>query len=434
MGKKEAARKYQSVRGTRDVLPPEIDGWHWLERKLRAVLARFGYAEIRSPVFEHTELFEKGTGESTDIVQKQMYTFVDRGGRSLTLRPEGTPSVARAVIEQGLLKRSRFVKLFYLGPMFRYDRPQAGRYRQFDQLGAELIGVAGAQGDAECIHLHVALLEELGLRQFVVKINSVGCPECRPSYSKLVREDLAGRASELCDDCRARLEKNPLRILDCKNEACIALAQAVPPITRSLCEECLEQYRGLKERLALIGVEFKEDPGLVRGLDYYTRAAFEVHHYLLGAQSALGGGGRYDGLIELYGGPPTPAVGFAAGLDRILLAVEKEGIEIPPSEGADVYVVAVSEKARAKCFLLASNLRSTFRVEVDLLERSLQAQMKAAHTARATFTLIIGDEELESAVLTLKDMGTGEQRKVPEEELVRHLAEALSRRTEIQNG
>jgi histidyl-tRNA synthetase len=421
VGKKEQKKKIQSIRGTRDILPPESDRWLWLEKTCRRVLRRFGYSEIRSPIFEHTELFQKGTGESTDIVLKQMYTFEDRGGRSLTLRPEGTPSVARALIERGLLKRSNVLKLHYIGPMFRYDRPQAGRYRQFDQLGAELIGVPGVDGDAESIHLHVMLLRELGLRRFTLKVNSVGCSSCRPQYSKLIRENLRDRMDDLCEDCRTRFDRNPLRVLDCKNRNCKKAVEKLPSILGCLCDVCSRQYDELKARLTSIGLGFEEDPGLVRGLDYYMRATFEIHHDMLGAQSALGGGGRYDDLIELYGGPATPAVGFAAGLDRILLAVEEEGAEVIPPAPLDVYVASVSETAREKCFTLAASLREKLRAEVDLVGRSLQAQMKTANSLAARFSVIIGDEELESGALTVRDMQSGEQEKVTEQDLVEYI-------------
>ncbi len=418
MEERREAKRIQSVRGTRDILPPESAKWLWLEEKFRGVLSRFGYSEARTPLFEHTELFHKGTGETTEIVQKQMYTFQDRSGRSLTLRPEGTPSVARAVIEHGLLRGSRAIKLYYFGPMFRYDRPQAGRYRQFDQLGAELVGVAGVEGDAESVHLHVALLQELGLRQFTVKINSVGCAKCRPAYAQQVRESLGGRSGELCGDCRDRIERNPLRVLDCKVESCRRLAQSVPSILGSLCPECRQHFEGLKTLLAAIGIEFEIDPGLVRGLDYYTRAAFEIHHSLLGAQSALGGGGRYDDLIAIYGGPPTPAVGFAAGLDRILLAVDEERLPVPTGAGIDVYVVSVSDSARQECFCLAAQLRRSLNVEQDLGRRSLQAQMKSASSLGARLAVILGEDELKAGTVTLRDMATGTQETVPRDEIV----------------
>lgn len=421
----EERSRIQSVRGTRDILPPESEKWLWLERKFRAVLSRFGYSEIRTPIFEHTELFQKGTGDSTDIVQKEMYTFQDKSGRSLTLRPEGTPSVARSVLEHQLLKRTKILKFYYFGPMFRYGRPQAGRFRQFDQVGAELIGDVTVEGDAESIHLHVMLLRELGLGAFTVKINSVGCPNCRPYFSKLIQERLRESLDGLCDDCKVRFDRNPLRILDCKVDDCKKIVEKVPPILECLCEECSHRFNMLQERLDAIGVSFEVDPGLVRGLDYYTKTAFEIHHHLLGAQSALGGGGRYDGLIELYGGPHTPAVGFAAGLDRILLAVEKEKLEIPLPSGTEVYVVAVSEKSRRKCFEITAALRETLRAEVDLAGRSLQAQMKAANSLGARFCVIIGEDELESDVFTLKDMKSGEQTKVAGIELRSYLEKEL---------
>jgi histidyl-tRNA synthetase len=423
--KEEEKRTFQSIRGTRDILPPESAKWLWLEERFRGVLTRFGYHEIRTPIFEHTDLFHKGTGDSTDIVLKEMYTFQDRGGRSLTLRPEGTPSVARSVIEHGLLKRSKILKLYYFGPMFRYGRPQAGRFRQFDQVGAELIGDVSVEGDAESIHLHVMLLRELGLKAFTVKINSLGCTECRPYYSRLVQERLKDTLDGLCDDCKVRFDRNPLRILDCKVEDCKKAVEKLPSILECLCEECLRRFGELKDRLEAIGLDFQVDPGLVRGLDYYTKTAFEIHHSMLGAQSALGGGGRYDRLIELYGGPPTPAVGFAAGLDRILLAVEKEKLEIPLPAGTDVYVVSVSEKTRRKCFAVAAALRKTLRVELDLARRSLQGQMKAANSLGARFSVIIGEDELNSGVFTVKDMTSGEQEKVGETELGGYLERRL---------
>jgi len=425
MDKEEERRTFQSIRGTRDILPPESAKWLWLEEKFRGVLSRFGYSEIRTPIFEYTELFHKGTGESTDIVLKEMYTFQDRGGRSLTLRPEGTPSVARSVIEHGLLKRSKVLKLYYFGPMFRYGRPQAGRFRQFDQVGAELIGDVSVDGDAESIHLHVMLLRELGLTAFTVKLNSVGCAKCRPYYSRLIQERLKDTLDGLCDDCKVRFDRNPLRILDCKVDDCKKAVEKVPSILECLCEECLHRFDELKERLEAIGLDFQVDPGLVRGLDYYTKTAFEIHHSMLGAQSALGGGGRYDRLIELYGGLPTPAVGFAAGLDRILLAVDKEKLEIPLPAGTDVYVVSVSEKTRRKCFAVAAELRKTLRVELDLAQRSLQAQMKGANSLGARFSVIVGEDELSSGVFTVKDMMSGEQAKVGETELGGYLEKRL---------
>jgi histidyl-tRNA synthetase len=335
--------------------------------------------------------------------------------------------VARALIEHGLLRRSKVMKLYYFGPMFRHDRPQAGRYRQFDQLGAELIGAPGPEGDAESIHLHVALLKALGLRQFTVKINSVGCPDCRPAYSALIRETLKDRVGELCEDCVERREKNPLRILDCKVDGCRRVAASVPTIIGSLCPNCSRHYGQMKDLLTAVGIQFEEDPGLVRGLDYYMRAAFEIHHGRLGAQSALGGGGRYDNLIALYGGEPTPAVGFAAGLDRILLAVEEEGVKVPVDEGVDAYVVAISEATRQKCFSIAAWLREDLRVELDLGRRSLQSQMKAAGSLGARFAIIVGEDEMASGVLTVRDMTSGGQEKVAEVDVPGYLKRMLGK-------
>ena len=307
-------------RGTKDILPENVAGWNYVEQKIRDICARFGYEEIRTPMFEHTELFHRGIGEGTDVVDKEMYTFTDRGGRSITLRPENTASAVRAYLQNKLYGDSALTKLFYIGSMFRYDRPQAGRMREFHQFGVEALGEANPAVDAEIILLAMEFLKSLGLKDLKLSLNSVGCPSCRPAYRQALQEYFRPHLEELCGDCKDRFERSPLRILDCKADADKAFMAGAPKITDCLCDECREHFEQVQSLLTEAGVEFELDPRLVRGLDYYTKTAFEIKYAPLGAQSAVAGGGRYDGLIEEMGGNPTPAVGFATGLERVLLA------------------------------------------------------------------------------------------------------------------
>lgn len=417
-------KKFQRMRGTQDILPGEVEAWQALEETARRLSARYGFREIRTPHFEATEVFARGVGESTDIVRKEMYTFPDRKGRSLTLRPEGTAGVARALIEAGLAQPGMLQRVFYLGPMFRYDRPQAGRFRQFHQWGAEVVGTASPWADVETILLLVDLLEAMGLEALTVKLNSVGDATCRPAYQKRIQEILSPDRAALCPDCQERLEKNPLRVFDCKVPSCQELARKLPPMLDSLCEPCRAHLDEVKRGLGAAGARYEIDPGLVRGLDYYTRTAYEVHHRELGAQSALGGGGRYDGLIQLLGGADVPAVGFSMGVERTLLALKDEG-KTPTRQSAGVFL-ARGAGLGEEALRLARALRRRFEVYLDLEERGLGAQLKQADRLGARVALILGEDEFKAGEITLKDLATGEQRRVPRTGLEEALAAALA--------
>ena len=400
-------------RGTKDILPDTVAQWTHVEKVIRELCARYGYHEIRTPIFEHTELFLRGIGETTDVVEKEMYTFTDRGERSLTLRPENTASVVRSYLQNKLYAADALVKLFYIGSMFRYDRPQAGRYREFHQFGVEALGEASPAVDAEIIVLAVEFLRALGLQELKLHLNSVGCPKCRPVYRERLQEFFRPHLEELCTDCRSRFERNPLRLLDCKNEHCHALAEDAPRITDCLCDECRTHFAEVKSYLTAAGVPFELDANLVRGLDYYTKTAFEVKYTPLGAQSAVAGGGRYDGLVEEVGGPPTPGIGFAVGLERVLLALEKQGLLPANQEAVDVFVVALGEEARIPAFKLLHELRvAKLSAAMDFAGRSMKAQMKQANKKNARFVAILGEDEVKEASALLKDMKTGEQKKL----------------------
>ena len=397
-------------RGTSDILPANSRNWQYLEQEIRDICHRFNYKEIRTPIFEHTELFLRGIGNTTDIVSKEMYTFEDRGGRSLTLRPENTAAVVRSYLENKLYADNYLNKLFYIGPMFRYDRPQAGRYRQFHQFGVEAIGTANPLVDAEIIMLAVQFLSSLGLQELQVVINSVGCPKCRPVYRQKLQEFFKDKLSELCPDCTGRYEQNPMRILDCKVEKCQQLSVGVPLITDCLCEECSEHFSHVKDYLTAAGIEYILDPGLVRGLDYYTKTAFEIKYLLLGAQSAVCGGGRYDGLVEECGGNPTPGIGFAMGIERILLALQKQNLLSIPEEHIDVYIVATNHISAAKALRLAYKLRENgMSCDIDFAARSIKAQMKSANKMNAQHVVIIAEQEIQDNTYSYKNMLTGEQ-------------------------
>ncbi|UZD43502.1 histidine--tRNA ligase [Selenomonas sputigena] len=400
-------------RGTKDILPDTVAQWTHVEKVIRELCARYGYHEIRTPIFEHTELFLRGIGETTDVVEKEMYTFTDRGERSLTLRPENTASVVRSYLQNKLYAADALVKLFYIGSMFRYDRPQAGRYREFHQFGVEALGEASPAVDAEIIVLAVEFLRALGLQELKLHLNSVGCPKCRPVYRERLQEFFRPHLEELCTDCRSRFERNPLRLLDCKNEHCHALAEGAPRITDCLCDECRTHFAEVQSYLTAAGIPFELDANLVRGLDYYTKTAFEVKYTPLGAQSAVAGGGRYDGLVEEVGGPPTPGIGFAVGLERVLLALEKQGLLPEEREAVDVFVVALGEEARISAFKLLHELRAAkLSAAMDFAGRSMKAQMKQANKKNARFVAILGEDEVKEASALLKDMKTSEQKKL----------------------
>ena len=401
-------------RGTKDILPDTVGDWNYVEGEIRELCRRFGYSEIRTPIFEHTELFQRGIGEGTDVVDKEMYTFTDRGERSITLRPENTASAVRAYLQNKLYAQSNLVKLFYIGSMFRYDRPQAGRMREFHQFGVEALGEANPAVDAEVILLAMNLLEGLGLKDLELSINSVGCPKCRSKYRSMLQDFFRDKLEDLCEDCRSRFERSPLRILDCKKDSDKPYMADAPKITDCLCEECAEHFAKLKELLTSAGISFTHDSRLVRGLDYYTKTAFEIKYPPLGAQSAVAGGGRYDGLIEEMGGNPTPAVGFATGLERLLLALESQNLLPEKNRSVDAYVVALGETAQAEGFKLLNSLRQQgLSAAMDFAGRSMKAQMKQANKLGAKYSVILGEDEISEGVVMLRSMEDSSQAKVP---------------------
>jgi histidyl-tRNA synthetase len=413
----------EAAKGTRDILPGEVARWQLVEQQARDVFALFGFSEIRTPVFEATELFARGVGEATDIVAKEMYTFLDRKGRSLTLRPENTAPVARALIEHGLLRGGDLHRLYYIGPMFRYERPQKGRMRQFAQIGVEVVGSDHPAVDAETLQMLMAFLARLRLGSLELLINSVGDSVCRPLYREALVNALAPHRQALCDDCRRRLETNPLRCLDCKVPADRAIMDRVPPILDHLCPPCAEHFAAVRGFLDALGVATTVAPRLVRGLDYYRRTTFEVVSSELGAQSALLGGGRYDGLIEELGGPPVPGFGFAVGEDRLVMSLPADlpGLEQAP----EIFVVVLGEEAVAAALEAASRLRDAGRAVVvePAPRKSLKAQMRRANDLKARFVLILGADEVARGTLTLKRMADGAQQEVPPASLVKTLAE-----------
>lgn len=406
-------------RGAKDILPGVVEQWQQFECLIRDMCRRYNYKEIRTPIFEHTELFQRGVGETTDIVEKEMYTFVDRGDRSITLRPEGTAAVVRSFIENKIYADPQPTKLYYMGPMFRYDRPQAGRYRQFHQFGIEAIGATGPAIDAEVIALAVNVLRDLGLTDLQIFINSVGCPKCRPVYRETLQHFLQEKVERLCGDCKSRYDRNPMRILDCKNEECGKLTVGAPAVSDCLCEECTGHFSQLKSLLTVAGIQYTVNPRLVRGLDYYTKTAFEIQYPPLGAQSAICGGGRYDGLIEQCGGESTPGIGFGMGIERVMLALEKQGLLNQAAKPVDIFLAGMGEAAYNTAFGMLLQLRAAgLSAEIDYMGRSLKAQMKYASKLPVRFVAILGEDELAEQAVSLRNMGSGEQVKVPFDKLI----------------
>jgi histidyl-tRNA synthetase len=397
-------------KGTNDILPSESYRWQYIESVLRKAAADFGYQEIRFPTFEYTELFVRGVGDTTDVVQKEMFTFTDRGGRSVTLRPEGTASAVRSFLENSLYGAGLPVKLFYIVPNFRGEQPQAGRYREFHQFGVEYLGSAGAAADAEVIGIYSDLLDRLRIKNIRLEINSIGCPKCRPAFHGALKAYFESKKDKLCDSCITRMEKNPLRILDCKSPACSEIAADAPVGLDYLCDECLNHFEETKALLDSMNVVFEVNPKIVRGLDYYTRTVFEFISKDLGAQSTVCGGGRYDGLIETLGGQPTPGLGFATGLERLLMVMEAQGIEIPKPEGCRIFIASLGSAADKPVQELVHSLRKLgVRAERDTTGRGLKAQMKYADRLGSAFSVVIGDNELECGKANIKDMSTGSQ-------------------------
>lgn len=405
-----------AVRGTHDITPGEVERWQRLEGVARDVCQRYGYQEIRTPVIEREELFAKGTGESTDIVQKEMYTFTDKGGERITLRPEATPSMVRAFVEHSLEQTHPIVKLYSMGPMFRYERPQKGRYRQFHQLDVEAFGMQAPFLDAEIIEMAAQLVTELGIEDSELVVNSVGCSTCRPSFSSALIEALGQRVSELCGDCQRRIQINPLRIFDCKVAADQSIIEGLPHSLDYLCAACHEHFEAVRQVLDTFGLPYRVSHRLVRGLDYYTRTTFEIIGQTLGAQDALLGGGRYDGLIKHLGGPDRSGIGYAAGLERLVMAMPADAVV---ATTPDAYVVAIGEDARLSAQMLARDLRHAgLCTLVDYDVRSPRSQMKRADRTRASHVLIVGGDELEKGLVSLKDMSTSEQESVARGDVV----------------
>ncbi|MDD7184003.1 histidine--tRNA ligase [Peptostreptococcus porci] len=414
-------------RGTKDITPKESYKWNFLENKFKEICSIYGYEEIRTPIFEHTELFKRGVGDTTDIVQKEMYSFVDKGDREITLKPEGTAGVVRAFIEHKMNADAQPTKLFYITPCFRYERPQSGRQRQFHQFGVEAIGGDSPSLDAEVIALAMQFLNELGLNDLSVSINSVGCPVCRESYNRLLKNYLLQKSDVLCDLCNDRREKNPMRVIDCKNETCQSNIVDIPLMADHLCEDCQKHFETLKEYLDEMDIRYSVDKKIVRGLDYYKRTAFEIISNDLGSQSTVCGGGRYDGLVELIGGPKGfSGIGFGMGVERLLLTLEANEIEIENPNKTDIFIVTIGEKAKLKSFSLLKELRKEhFSADKDHLDRSVKAQFKYSNKINSRFTIVIGEDELEKDEASLKDMETGEQRLIKISEIVDELKKGI---------
>lgn len=402
-------------RGTNDILPVEAAEWQELERRIRAVCHDFGYGEIRTPIFEHTELFARTAGDATDVVRKEMYTFLDRGNRSITLRPEGTAAVVRAYLENKLFARPQPVKLFYVStPMFRYERPQAGRYRQHHQFGAEVLGSMDPAVDAELVGMPLILLERLGITGLTVKLNSIGCPNCRPAYLQALRQFFEPYTDEVCPDCRLRLQVNPLRLLDCKVERCREIRRSAPLMIDNLCSECEEHFSRLRQYLNVMQIEYELDPTLVRGFDYYTKTVFEVVYSGLGAQDAVCGGGRYDGLVKVLGGDPTPAVGFGLGMERLLYILRSSNISLTSNRYLTAFIATIGgDKVRQKAIQLLYTLRKRgVAADMDYGDRSLRSQMRFADRYPARYVIILGEDELAAGQVPVRSLETGSQQSI----------------------
>lgn len=403
----------KAVKGTKDVLPGEIYKTQYIESTALDIAERFGFKEIRTPVFEHTELFQRGVGDTTDVVQKEMYTFDDKGGRSITLRPEGTAGAARSFLENGLCNDTLPQKVCYLTSCYRYEKPQAGRLREFHQFGVECFGAQSPLADAEIISLANTFFKELGVKDLALEINSIGCPTCRAEYHKALKAYFEGRKDELCDTCKDRLERNPMRILDCKSPVCSEIAKDAPVVLDYLCDECREHFEKVKSYLNAQNIAFKVNPRIVRGLDYYTKTVFEFISESIGAQGTVCGGGRYDGLIEELGGQKTPSLGFGLGIERLMLLMEAQGCEFPKESMPDLFIAALGEKAQLKAVEIANDMREEgFTCLYDVNGRGLRAQMKYANKLGAKYTIVLGDDEVESGIAKLKNMESGEETEI----------------------
>ena len=403
----------KAIKGTKDVLPKDVHKNQYIEATALDIASKFGYKEIRTPVFEHTELFQRGVGDTTDVVQKEMYTFDDKGGRSITLRPEGTAGAVRSYLENGLCNEALPQKVCYLISCYRYEKPQAGRLREFHQFGVECFGSASPLADAEIIALAKSLFDTLGVKDLNLEINSIGCPTCRAEYHKALKKYFSSRKDELCDTCKSRLDRNPMRILDCKSPICHEIAEGAPVVIDYLCDECKEHFENVQKYLKAQNIEYTINPQIVRGLDYYTKTVFEFVSNSIGAQGTVCGGGRYDGLVEELGGQHTPSLGFAMGIERLMLLMEAQGCEFPEAEKPDLFIVALGEKATLKAVEIAKDMREEgFSALLALNQRSVRAQMKYADKLGAKFNVVIGDNEVEAKTAKLKNMQTGEETEI----------------------
>ena len=417
----------KAPRGTKDITPKDAYKWNYVENKFREICSLFGYEEMRTPVFEHTELFKRSVGDTTDIVQKEMYSFTDKGGRDITLKPEGTAGVVRAFIENKLYADTQPTKLFYITPCFRYERPQAGRQRQFHQFGIEALGSDKPSLDAEVIALAVQFFTEVGLKDLAVSINSVGCPTCRAEYNARLKEYLDKKSDVLCETCLERKDKNPMRVIDCKNPTCKENLNDIPFMVDHICDDCKDHFEKLQTYLKEMDINFVVDKTIVRGLDYYKKTAFEIISNDIGSQSTVCGGGRYDGLVEQLGGPKgVSGIGFAIGAERLLLTMENNNIEIENPYATDIFIVTIGDEAKTKSFKLLKDLRTNhISAENDHLDRSVKAQFKYSDKINAKFTIVIGDDELANDTATLKNMSTSEQTTIKLSEIVQELKSRL---------
>jgi histidyl-tRNA synthetase len=410
---------FQSPRGTSDILPEDQPYWRYIEEKISRICHQYGYRRIDTPVFEDAGLFVRGVGEETDIVQKEMYVFDDRGGNKLTLKPEGTASVCRAYLEHGMTNLPAPVKLYYLAPSYRYERPQAGRFREFHQFGFEAIGDNDPALDAEVIDMAWRFYVSLGIGHLHLKLNSIGCKTCRPLYLEKLKEYFRAQQGNLCQDCRNRLEKNPLRLLDCKNPYCQQFTGAAPKSYQNLCPDCAAHFEQLQKFITVLGLPIEIDHCLVRGLDYYTRTVFEIQPEIEGAQSTIGGGGRYDGLIEELGGKPTPALGFATGIERIVANIKRQNIAVVSNENPLVFVAFLGDEAKAAAVKLSGELRLAGLSVIQAPGgKSLKAQLRQANTLAVRYTLVLGDDEIKTGSVQLRDMKTSEQKSVSQDQLL----------------
>jgi histidyl-tRNA synthetase len=418
----------KAPKGTKDVEPQESYKWQYIEKTARTICAKYGLREVRTPVIEHTELFLRGVGDTTDIVQKEMYTFQDKGDRSITLKPEGTAGVVRMFVEHGLFVEAQPTKMYYLNcPVFRYEKPQAGRLREHHQFGVEIFGAPKASVDAECILVALELFNTLGIKDLSVNINSIGCPKCRKDYNAALKAYLASSLDELCAVCQDRIDKNPLRILDCKEEKCRRITAAAPLITDYICDECRAHFDELKLCLEAAGVAYHVNPFIVRGLDYYTKTVFEIISNHIGAQGTVCGGGRYDKLIEEIGGPDMPGVGFGLGMERLLLVMESQGVMIHPQPQFDIYIATMGEKARHEGFKLTQELRGAgLKAECDHMGKSVKAQFKYADKTGAKVVAVLGDDELASGNIKLKNMADGSETLVGLNDLADYVIKTIS--------